>query len=232
MPYNPHGAKAEKKLTPEQQARLAVRRKILKFATKHETFRTPHGLFRLFLKTYGEFVVGRCLDPSAGDGRWFKTLLKAKSHRKTTDPRGHLIMDIREKEKKRWKKYKPLSSFLPRQMKIENYLKTKLKAKYDTAFTNPPFTLSEKFVEKMLLDVKQGGHVIILEKQSFDTGQKRSRWMDTQPLKYIINITFRLKFDIDLLLPEELMQVTYNHAFFVFQKGYKGPVTRLYLHKD
>lgn len=221
--YMPHGKGKDKaqELTPQAKRR----KKLIALATKHETFRTERYLLPLLLKQMPYLFNGTVLDPSAGDGRWLRSILKSKKHRALRKLK-HCLNDIAEGEKDKWESFNATKL-------TGDYLKRTLKKKYGTAVTNPPFSKSQAFVDKMLDDVKEKGHVIILEKLSFDTGIKRAAWMKKMPLKYIVTIPWRLQFEIDGLGKDELIPVTYCHAFFVFQKGLPigGPVIRIHLER-
>jgi len=224
--YTPHSKTTRRALTDEEAAFKKKRSKFIKRATKEETFRTPASLFKLLVKQFPKLFKGNILDPAAGDGRYIKILIKRGFKGK------HVIFDIRKAERKAWKKNGLRLLLGKKNTRVGNFLEQNIKNRFDTAVTNPPFTKSDKFVEAMLNAVKPGGYVIILEKHSFDTGKKRSKWLDTMPLKHIIVIPFRVKFEIDGLTSEEVLAATYNHAFFCFCKGYKGPVIREFLHED
>lgn len=224
--YTPHSKNTRRVLTPEEVALKKRRSKFIKQATKEETFRTPPSVFKLLVSKFPKLFKGNILDPAAGDGRYIRILLK----------RGfkgnHAVFDIRKAELKAWKRNGIRRVLGKSNTKIADFLKEKINRRFDTAVTNPPFTKSENFVEAMLKAVKPGGFVIILEKHSFDTGQKRSKWLETMPLKYILVLPFRVKFEIDGLSEDEVLAATYCHAFYCFKKGYDGPVIRKFLHND
>jgi len=223
--YTPHSKIKRREITPEEKKARARKMKLIKRATREQTFRTPYWIFKYLIKLYPHYFKGRVLDPAAGDGRYIKALIKHFKHKE------YRMLELRNEEKAAWKingLYDKLGKQNCRIVDFFDYDDPKL---FDNAVTNPPFTMSILFIKKMLKHVKKGGHVTILEKHSFDTGEKRSLELDSLPLKEIIVMPFRITFEIDGLKSSELQSATYCHSFFVFKKGYSGPVTRTFYHK-
>jgi hypothetical protein len=97
-----------------------------------------------------------------------------------------------------------------------DYLESTNHGNYDLIISNPPFSLFEVFVMRGLLDVREGGYVIFLQRLGVTGGQKRLEnfWKHYKP-KAIYVHSERPKF-----LKGGTDASEYAH--FVFQRGYKG----------
>lgn len=62
---------------------------------------------------------------------------------------------------------------------IGDYLTTKLDYQPDVIITNPPFNLAQPIIQKSLLEVRDGGLVIMLLRLNFFGGQERKLWIQT-----------------------------------------------------
>jgi hypothetical protein len=193
-------------------------KKLIKHITK-ELFRTPRNAYLALYKHYPFLIKGRCLDPSAGDGRWIEDIIALGNTNK------HRIYDIRKSEYKTWKR-KGLVKTLGKSNCIicDNWLdEEKPPYRYDSIITNPPFSLAEQFVTKSLHWVKPGGKISILQRLNWLGTQKRSIWLKSMPLKYVIVISKRITWELDGKEKNNTDNVEY--AFFVFQKNFMGKPT-------
>ena len=76
-----------------------------------------------------------------------------------------------------------------------DYLKTDCKGKYDLIITNPPFQLALAIIEKALLfDVKENGHVIMLQRLNFLGSQVRKPFFEKHMPEAIYVHSKRIKF--------------------------------------
>jgi len=75
-----------------------------------------------------------------------------------------------------------------------DYLKTDCKGKYDLIITNPPFQFALEIIEKALDDVRDGGHVIMLQRVNFLGSQKRKGFFDRNMPKAVYVHSNRIKF--------------------------------------
>jgi len=86
--------------------------------------------------------------------------------------------------------------------------------------TNPPFDCSIEFTKKALNNVKENGHVVMLQRLNWLGSKKRKSFWNRAPLKQIYVHHKRASFYPEL--PNKKDSIEYAH--FVFQKSYKGSV--------
>jgi len=84
-----------------------------------------------------------------------------------------------------------------------------------TIITNPPFNIAQQIIERALVDVIEGGEVIMLLRLNFLGAQKRKTFWDFAPLKHIYVLSKRPCF-----INNKSDSIEY--AWFVFERGYEG----------
>ena len=169
-----------------------------------ETFRTPHKSFSALLDYAPSwFSSGMCFDPSAGDGRMIREIVK----RGNIGP--HVVGDIRD-ETAQW-------GDLPAHKYVGDFL-TKRLAPFETMITNPPFSLARKFVEHGMPAATK--RICILQSVAFQGTARRSRWLKTSHLRYVLNLPNRPKWEVDS--GDKVFSNVWDFAWFVFEKGYVG----------
>lgn len=89
----------------------------------------------------------------------------------------------------------------------------------ETIVTNPPFNIAQEIIEKALVDVVDGGEVIMLLRLNFLGSQKRKAFWDSAPLKHIYILSKRPSFTKD----GKTDSIEYMWA--VFERGYTGKAT-------
>lgn len=101
-----------------------------------------------------------------------------------------------------------------------NYLGTSIPFDIDLIITNPSFEDSVEITQKALSDVKNRGHVAMLQRLNWLGTKKRKAFWDKAPLKHVYIHHKRPGFDP--VKPNKTDSIEYAH--FVFQKGYQGAV--------
>lgn len=139
------------------------------------------------------------LDPCAG-GADLETMSYPEALLKYVykEPISIETMDIREDSRARTK---------------ADYLKTKIDYWPDVIITNPPFSLALAIIDKALVDVKQGGLVIMLLRLNFFGSRERSEWFLKHMPLYCYVHSKRMKFREG----SGTDSIEYMHA--VWQKG-------------
>lgn len=79
----------------------------------------------------------------------------------------------------------------------DDYLLQDTAGRFDAIITNPPFSLAIKVIEKALLDVKEGGWVVMLLRLNFLETDKRKPFWDKQMPRYIFVHHKRMSFTGD-----------------------------------
>lgn len=155
---------------------------------------------------------GSILEPAAGQGHISKVL-------KEYYPNSEIIsIDLIQRENK---------FDIPIQGGVD-FLTYKFDRKFDNIITNPPFNLSQEFIEKAL-DLSNS-KVIMFAKIQLLEGNKRREMFDNSPLKYIYVFTKRVN---PMRNGEELDEKgkpwasRMCFAWFIWEHGYQGkPVIR------
>lgn len=103
--------------------------------------------------------------------------------------------------------------------------------RFDLIITNPPYSLASEFVDKSIQLLRDGGKCCMFLKIQFLEGQKRKELFDKYPPRYIYVFRNRMatwnngqEFD-----PKtgKHWSTTMCHAWFVWEKGFKGePIIR------
>lgn len=234
MSFRPHSLKVSDDITEDESAKRAAKKAHVETKTTHETFRTPRVVLKEMDDQFGHLIfrdrpIKTCIDPAGGDGRYLWFLKRRKI---IPSLKGSFIIDIDKSERPKWEKKKLVDRLGKDNCVIADFFNVKsLPHKFDLAMTNPPFTMSQAFVAKMLKCVKQDGKVILFEKLSFLGGQERAKWLAQAPLKYVVVITYRVKLEID---DTPAYSPAYEHAFYVFDKTLpkNTPPQVLFLQKD
>lgn len=171
-----------------------------------ETFRTPAYSFTPLLNFRPEWFVGSGFDPSAGDGRMIREIMRRGNH----GP--HFVNDIREEE---------LPSLLDcGQATIGDYLTMTDVPQCDFLITNPPFTKAVQIVEKARTHVS--GPICILQSIQWQSTRKRSEWLRKSGLTYVLNLPRRPRWEVEV---GNGYSNIFDFAWFVFLPDYKGSTT-------
>lgn len=105
-----------------------------------------------------------------------------------------------------------------------------LNMKINNIITNPPFSLAKEFLEKSMEVVSENGKIAMFLKVQFLEGEKRKEMFEKYPPKYIYVFrkrmaTFNNGNEVDD--NGRKWATTMCHAWFVWEKGFKGePVVR------
>lgn len=89
--------------------------------------------------------------------------------------------------------------------------------------TNPPYKLAQEFVEKALDLVEDGRKVAMLLKLTFLEGIKRNKLFKENPPKKVWVFSKRIKCAKNGEF-EKYPSSAIAYAWFVWEKGYKGPI--------
>ena len=176
-------------------------------ANEHEVFRTPANTFEAILDHCPELFQGVGFDPSAGDGRMLAEIVR----------RGNVecqhANEIRPEERP------ALELALPSAViTIEDYLSMKRPPFADFLITNPPFTLSRKFVDKAHKHI--AGPICILQSLAWLGSGERSRWWPSSGLESVYILSKRPKWELDIGAGTNNH---YDYAWYVFQPGHRVP---------
>lgn len=179
---------------------------------KHEVFRTPLYVYENLYNKFPEWFVGRCLEPSAGDGRIIKFILNKKNTNQ------HMIIDIRESEQVNWKKNKLYTQLGKENCIVGDFLETSLPKVFDLIITNPPFSLAQSFVIHGLKSLKKDGVFCLLQRANWVGTIERSKWFkESQNLYKVVVVPKRITFEIDGK-PNNKAD-TYEYCWFCFKRG-------------
>lgn len=175
---------------------------------KNDYYVTPEWIIKEFLKYFEkdvdifedpDLVI---LDPCAGGDEFHDMMYPKVLH----DTYGYnlstniLTMDIREDSK---------AGF------IKDYLaSTDCADVADIIISNPPFNLSEKFVEKALQDVREGGYVVMLLRSSWLGTKKRNPFILEHLPEFCYYHSRRACFT------ENGKNDSTEYAHFVWRRGY------------
>ncbi|AFE86350.1 DNA methyltransferase [Vibrio phage SSP002] len=114
---------------------------------------------------------------------------------------------------------------------------------YECIITNPPYNRAMPIVENLLeQNLAKGGYMAMLVRLEFQTGKARAAALEQTPLKYILPFAFRIECDKGVVV-EELADGSFetelekspnssNYAWFVWEDGYEGYPTTMYIHQD
>lgn len=189
---------------PKRASVSATRKSIRARAQRHEVFRTPAYCYELLFDYRPEWFEGSGFDPSAGDGRMIRAILR----RGNLGP--HFVNDIREEE---------LAAILDcGQATIGDYLAMETLPACDFMVTNPPFTKAEEFVQKAQTHVS--GPICILQSIRWQSAQKRSKWLRNAGLACILNLPKRPQWEVDS--GDKVRNNIWDYAWYVFLPDHSG----------
>lgn len=171
---------------------------------KTEVYRTPDYSYLPLLDYNPAWFGGSGFDPSAGDGRMIKEIIR----RGNTNQ--HFANDIRKEEEPLMRNNIPTA-----EITIGDYLWMMDPPKVDFMITNPPFTKSVEFVKKAREHVT--GPIFILQSVSWQGTHKRSLWLKKAGLAYVLNLARRPKWEVDVGIAHSNI---WDFAWFVFLPNY------------
>jgi hypothetical protein len=152
--------------------------------TKNEVYRTPAYAYTPLLDYRPDWFKGIGFDPSSGDGRMIGEIInRGNTH-------AHYVNDIREEERELLNNNVPTTN-----ISIKDYLNWEAPPEADFLITNPPFSLSVNFVEKARTHIN--GPICILQSVSWQGTAKRSRWLKTSGLAFVLNLAKRPRWEVD-----------------------------------
>lgn len=174
---------------------------------RSETYRTPRYSFTPLLDYCPEWFAGSGCDPSAGDGRMLEEIV-ARGNRHP-----HWANDIREEEAALMRAALPATTTIT----AADYLKVKGPPLADFMLTNPPFTLALDFVQKARTHIS--GPICILQSVAWQGTAKRSRLLKDSGLAYVLNLSRRPKWEVDI---GKAHSNIWDFAWFVFLPDHDG----------
>lgn len=189
---------------PEKPTKSESRKSIRARAKRYEVFRTPEYAYTALFDYRPEWFTGRGFDPSAGDGRMIREVIR----RGNSGP--HFVNDFREEE------LAALSGC--GQATISDYLTMEDLPACDFMLTNPPFTKAMEFVQKARTHVS--GAICILQSTRWQGTQKRSEWLRTAGLAYVLNLPRRPQWEVDS--GDVVKNNVMDFAWYIFLPGYDG----------
>lgn len=169
---------------------------------RFEIFRTPSYSYEPLFAYEPSWFNGCGFDPSAGDGRMLARLSKLGF----TGP--HYLNDIRPEELPAMRRVGSAT--------VGDYLKMATPPRADFMITNPPFTKAVDFVVKGRTHIS--GPICILQSISWQTTRRRSKWLRTSGLAYVLNLPRRPKWELDG--GDEPASNIWDFAWFVFLPGH------------
>lgn len=190
--------RAKTKLRPNSQKSIRAR------TERYEVFRTPAYAYTSLFDYCPEWFNGCGFDPAAGDGRMIREIIRLGN------PGPHFVNDIRAEE------LTVLSGC--GQATIGDYLTISDPPACDFMVTNPPFTKAMEFVRKARTHVS--GPICILQSTRWQGTQKRSEWLRTAGLAYVLNLPRRPQWEVDSggIVKNNVM----DFAWYVFLPDYAG----------
>ena len=171
-----------------------------------EVYRTPKAAFTPLMEYRPDWFEGVGFDPSAGDGRMIAEVVR----RGNAGP--HHLVELRPEE---WPNLARLG-----EVTIADYLAINDPAPADFLITNPPFSLTYQFIEKACTHIR--GPIMILQQTAWCQSKARSKRLKEAGLCHILQLRTRPKFEMDHGV--EPPGRFFGFSWFVFQRGYAGPV--------
>lgn len=104
-----------------------------------------------------------------------------------------------------------------------DYLKLNAKGAFDMIITNPPFNISMEVIQKAILDVKDGGIVIMLLRLNYFGSKARREFFDKNMPNYAFVHSKRMSFSNN----GKTDSIEYMHSVWI--KGGSTNFTKLYL---
>ena len=171
-----------------------------------EVYRTPREAFTPLMDYRPDWFEGVGFDPSAGDGRMIAEVVR----RGNAGP--HHLVELRPEE---WPSLARLG-----EVTITDYLSINDPAPADFLITNPPFSLTDQFIERARTHVR--GPIMILQQTAWCQAKARSKRLKDAGLSHILQLRTRPRWEMDhgAKPPGRF----YGFAWFVFQPGYSGDV--------
>lgn len=179
-----------------------------------EVYRTPKAAFTPLMDYRPEWFEGVGFDPSAGDGRMISEVIV----RGNLGP--HHLVEVRPEE---WPKLARLGD-----VTIADYLAIENPTPADFLVTNPPFSLTDKFIEKARTHVR--GPIMMLQQSAWCQSKARSKRLRDAGLSHILYLRDRPRWEMDH--GSKPPGRFYGFAWFVFQPGYTGDVVTDWLDDD
>ncbi len=172
---------------------------------KHETYRTPAYSYLPLLDYVSDWFTGSICDPCAGDGRMVAEIIRRGN------TCAHHVGDIREEEQH-------MLDALPNTVvRMGDYLSMDDLPQADCLITNPPFSLSTQIVDRARTHIR--GPICILQSVQWQSTQRRSMWMKSSGLAYVLNLSRRPKWEVDDGVAHSNI---WDFAWFVFLPGHTG----------
>lgn len=171
-----------------------------------EVYRTPRSAFTPLMNYRPDWFEGVGFDPSAGDGRMISEVVQ----RGNAGP--HHLVEVRPEE---WPKLARLG-----EVTIADYLSIEEPAPADFLVTNPPFSLTDRFIEKAQTHVR--GPIMMLQQSAWCQSKARSKRLKGAGLSHILHLRDRPQWEMDHGV--EPPGRFFGFSWFVFQPGHTGPV--------
>lgn len=189
---------------PKKPMKSKSRKSIRARATRYEVFRTPEYAYTSLFDYRPEWFTGRGFDPASGDGRMIREIIR----RGNSGP--HFVNDIRDEE---------LAALIDcGEATIGDYLAMGDPPACNFMVTNPPFTTAVEFVQKARTHVS--GPICILQSTRWQGTQRRSEWLRSAGLAYVLNLPRRPQWEVDSgdIVKNNIM----DFAWYIFLPGYDG----------
>jgi predicted RNA methylase len=147
-------------------------------------FNLASELTGLLAKEHGfDFGKSRVLEPSAGNGAFVSAVLEFW-------PRSSGVVAVEKNEKFRT----ALESLNPSQIVIGSYEDFEPERKFDLIIGNPPYSLAESHIRRMMGHVAPNGAVAILLRSAFLNSAKRAEFWSLYPPNWIYALVQRPSF--------------------------------------
>lgn len=168
----------------------------------YEVYRTPIYSLTPLLDYFPDWFLGDGYDPCAGDGRMMKEIHKR-------NPNSFFFMnDIREEEQHQMLQCPNSISTISDYLTIPDDQLPKV----NWAITNPPFSKTVEFIDK--LKTHCDGPVFVIQSMQFLGTKKRLEWFRQSGLTHILQLVRRPKWEVDDGVG---MNNVYNFMWMVFE---------------
>lgn len=97
----------------------------------------------------------------------------------------------------------------------------------DFMITNPPFRLTDRFIEKALTHIS--GPILILQQSKWAQSKRRIASLRKAGLSHVLHLTSRPRFEFD---HEPKRPQNFEFSWFVFQRDFAGQITFDWLTDD
>lgn len=115
---------------------------------------------------------------------------------------------------------------------VSDFTKFKRIPKGVDVVTNPPFSLADKFVETAMKLIDNKRKLCLLLRVQFLEGRKRVEMFSKYPPKYVLIFSWRIPRMTQFGYKGNSSSSMMAFAWFVWEKGYKGPTTIKWLKKE